>query len=102
MKKKLSFKLIMEYDVFSSEIYRIILKRHPGLLSDVLLVNQVHDYFHHHIFFFCLALSNHQGQGYEGIVGESFSSVFAIEDAVVVEEPKEQGGCDVRPSIPTN
>ena len=62
----------MEYDVFSSEIYRIILKRHSGLLSDVLLVNQVHHDFYHHVLFFCLALGNHKGQGYESVVGETF------------------------------
>ncbi len=62
----------MEYDVFSSEIYRIILKRHSGHLSGIPLINQVHHNLYHYVFFFCLAFGNHQGQGYEGVVGETF------------------------------
>ena len=89
----------MEYDVFSSEIYRIILKRHSGHLSSIPLINQVHHDLDHYVFFFRLALGNHQGQGDEGVVGEAFGAVFAIEDAVVVEEPEEQGGGDAFVSV---
>ena len=60
----------------------------------ILLINQVHYHLHHHIFLLSLALSNHQSQGNEGIVSQSLGAVFAIEDAVVVEEPKEEGGCN--------
>ena len=42
----------------------------------------------HHIFFFGLALGNHKGEGYEGVIGKALGAVGAIEDAVAVEEPK--------------
>ena len=53
----------------------------------VPLIDKVYHNFNHHILLLCLALSNHQGQGNEGVVCKSLGAVLAIEDMVVVEEP---------------
>ena len=58
----------------------------------IFLIDQIHHHLHHHIFFFRLALGNHQRQGDQGVVGNTFAAVLAVEDAVVVEEPQEQRG----------
>ena len=56
------------------------------------MVNQIHHNFHHYVLLLCPALSNHQGQGNEGVVGQTLAAVGAVEDAVVVEEPQEERG----------
>ena len=58
----------------------------------VPLINQVHHHLHHHILFVRPAFGNHQRQGDQGIVGYALAAILAVEDAVVVEEPKEQRG----------
>ena len=34
----------------------------------VPLINQIYHDLHHHVFFLCLAFSNHQSQGNEGVI----------------------------------
>ena len=60
----------------------------------ILLVNQIHHHLYHYVLLFRLALGNHQREGHEGVVGDALSAVFVIEDAVVIEEPEKQSGCD--------
>ena len=55
----------------------------------IILIDKIHYHLHHHVLFFRPTLGNHQREGYEGIVRQSFAAIGAIEDAVVVEEPKE-------------
>ena len=43
-----------------------------GVLYLIFLINQIDYYFHHNIFFLSLALSNHQGKGYEGVICQTF------------------------------
>ena len=56
------------------------------------MVNQIHHNFHHYVLLLCPALSNHQGQGNEGVVGQTLAAVRAVEDAIVVEKPQEERG----------
>ena len=58
----------------------------------VVLINKIHNYLYHHVLFFSPTLCNHQREGNEGIVRQSFAAIGAIENAIVVEEPKEQCG----------
>ena len=60
--------------------------------SLIPLINQIHHHLHHHIFLLGAALGNHQREGHEGVVRQALGAVGAVEDAVVVQEPKEQGG----------
>ena len=62
------------------------------LNKSILLINQVHHHLHHYILLLGLALGDHQGQCDQGVIGNTLAAVLAVEDAVVVEEPKEQGG----------
>ena len=67
--------------------------------SGVSLVNQVHYNLHHHILFFCLTLSNHKGEGYEGVISQTLRAIFAIEDSIIIQEPQEQRGSNTFVSI---
>ena len=37
----------------------------------VLLIDQIHYDFYHYVFLFRLALGNHQGQGYKGVISQT-------------------------------
>ena len=65
----------------------------------VSLVDQINHDFYHHILLLRLALSNHQRQGHEGVVSQSFRTVLTIQDAVVVQEPEEQRGSNTLVAI---
>ena len=45
----------------------------------ILLIYQVHNNLHHYILLLCTALCNHQSKCNEGVVGNAFVSVLAIE-----------------------
>ena len=45
----------------------------------ILLIYQVHHNLHHYILFLSAALCNHQSKCNEGVVGNAFVSVLAIE-----------------------
>ena len=64
------------------------------LSLSVVLIDQIHHHLHHHVLLLRFALGNHQREGHEGVVSDALAAVFVIEDAVVVEEPKEQCGGD--------
>ncbi len=38
----------------------------------VLLINQIHHDFYHHILFFSLTFCNHQSKGNEGVISQTF------------------------------
>ena len=65
----------------------------------VVLINQVHDHLHHDILFFRPTLSYHQREGNKGAVGDALGAVLTVENAVIVHEPKEQGGCNTLVAI---
>ena len=44
----------------------------------ISLINQINHHLDHHILFFSLALSNHQGQCYEGVICQAFGAILAI------------------------
>lgn len=58
----------------------------------IILVNEVDDDFDHGVFFFGATFGNHQGEGDEGVVGNTLGAVLIIKDAVAVKEPQEQCG----------
>ncbi len=58
----------------------------------VVLINQVYDNLLHRIFLFRPALGDHQGQGNQGIVGNTLRPVLIVKNAVAVEKPQEQSG----------
>lgn len=58
----------------------------------IVLVDKVDDDFDHCVLFFGAAFGNHEGEGYEGVVGDALGAVFIVKDAVAVEEPQEQCG----------
>jgi len=60
----------------------------------VPLIDKIDYYFHHHILLLRLALGNHQRQSHKGVIGQTFRTICTVKDAVVVEEPKEQRGCN--------
>ena len=62
------------------------------VLSLIPLIYQIHHHFYHHILFLGAALGNHQREGHEGVVRQALGAIGTVEDAVVVQEPKEQGG----------
>ena len=59
--------------------------------SLIPLVNQIHHHLHHHVLFLGATLGNHQREGHEGVVRQALGAIGTVEDAVVVQEPKEQG-----------
>ena len=65
---------------------------HVHLFMLILLINQIYNHFHHDIFFLGAALGNHQGEGNEGVVGNTLWTIGTIENAVAVEEPQEERG----------
>ena len=65
------------------------------------MVNQVHHHLYHHIFFFGLALCNHESERHEGIIGKALGAVRAIEDAVTIEEPEEKSCSDAFGDVAT-
>ena len=58
----------------------------------ISLVYQVHHHLYHHILLLCFAFGNHQGQSNEGVISQALGTIFTIEDMIVIEEPKEEGG----------
>ena len=58
----------------------------------IVVVDKIHDDFHHRILFFGSAFGDHQGQGDQRIVADPFRAVGIVEDAVLFHEPKEQEG----------
>ena len=60
----------------------------------ILLVDKIDHHFHHYVFFFGFAFGDHEGEGNEGVVGDALGAVLTVKDAIIIEEPKEQGGCD--------
>ena len=58
----------------------------------IILVNQVHNHFHHHVLLLSFALCNHQSKGDECVVGYALRTVFIVKNSVVVEKPQEQSG----------
>ena len=65
------------------------------------MVNQVHHHLYHHIFLLGLALCNHESEHHEGIICKALGAVRAIEDAVAIEEPKEEGSCNTFGDVAT-
>ena len=62
--------------------------------SIIVLIDQIDYHFDHHVLLIRAALGNHEREGHEGIVGDSFMSVRSIEDVVTIEEPEEKHGCN--------
>lgn len=56
----------------------------------ILSVYQINHNLHHNVLLLGAALSYHQREGYEGIVGYALVSVLGVKHAVVVEEPEEE------------
>ena len=62
--------------------------------ASVILVDEVDDDFNHCVLFLSAAFCYHKGKGDEGVVGYALCAVFGVENAIAVEEPQEQCGCD--------
>ena len=65
----------------------------------VLLIDQINHDFHHHVLFFCFTLCNHQCEGDEGVISQTFGTIRAIENAIVIKEPQEQRGSNALVAI---
>ena len=54
--------------------------------GSVGLVDKVHHNLYHYILFLCFALGNHESEGNECVVSNSFGAIGAIEDGIVVHK----------------
>ena len=52
--------------------------------KSVVLVDEVDNDFDHCVFLFGAAFGDHQGKGYEGVVGDAFGAVFVVEYAISI------------------
>ena len=58
-------------------------------------IDQADHHLCHHILFIRLAFSDHQGQGYQRVIGQLAQTICPVEDAVLLHEPHEQEGGDL-------
>ena len=56
----------------------------PHISLSIVLIDQIHDHFHHDILFLRPALGDHERKGNEGAVGDAFGTLLTVENAVVV------------------
>lgn len=68
-------------------------------LMQTMVLDAVYNDAYHHFFFFCPRFSNHDGKCYKGMVCDTFTAIFIIENTVLVKEIKEYGSCNTFVSV---